>query len=218
MNNVLGEPFEGEGNSITGTILARCSRDYELSIGADETIAGVDVGAVLHVHISTITKEGNRRKVFVGTVPNFEELDRLWTRYKIRRMVIDALPETHSVKKFVRSHAGAMMCYYRTTSDKKITPKPDFKNRTITVDRTESLDASYADFCDQKVELPLNWRTLDNGDFLAQMKAPVRLHDEARGVFVWDEGNRPDHHRHADNYEKIANKLYGSGESLIEVA
>lgn len=215
-NNILGVPYEAAGAKINDSMLQACAVDYEMPPMATGTIAGVDVGSILHVHISTITPDGKRRKIFIGTTPSFDGLSFLCKQYGITRGVIDAMPETHACKEFVRSHPGWLMCYYRPSEDKKLSVQADYVNAVVQVDRTESLDSGFAAVTGQQLEIPLAWRQLDNGDFAKQMKAPTRIYDEDRGRFIWDEGGQADHHRHADNYELIAAKL-GAGIDLLVI-
>jgi len=213
-NNDLGEPYEAEGSKITDAMLAACATGSPFPANAKADIGGCDVGGVHHLHASKVV-DGKRVKVFAGTVSGFPELERVVRDLEISVGVIDAMPETHSTREFCRNNPGWIACYYNDLSKKK--GKPDYKERTIVVGRTETLDASYQDYAMGKVVLPVAFRSIDGGDFLAQMTAPTRIYDEAKNKFVWDEGSRPDHHRHADNYEKIASGLYHSGGSLISV-
>ena len=215
-NNVLGIPYDAKGSKITETDLSACVADYAMPLSSEGgTISGCDVGNALHVHISLL-ENGVRRKLFVGTVSSFEDLSGLHNLYNVNRGVIDAMPETRKAREFCRSHSGWYMCRYFPT-DNTGDVKVDNVKREVQVDRTQSLDASHAAFVSKHVLLPSDWRQLDSGDFVKQMTAPTRVVKEtARGLrYVWDEGSKPDHHRHADNYECIAARLFGGGTKIV---
>lgn len=219
-NNRLGVPFSAAGSRIDDAILAGCAADYTMPQTATNTVAGVDVGGRLHVNISEI-KDGKRRKVFVGSLPlDLNALDFVVKQYGVRVGVMDALPETKFAKDFARSHPGWYMCHYLGNDDKDLSLRVNHVERTVSVGRTESLDMSFAEYLDRRVEFPKDYRHIDGGDFVAHMKAPTRIFVEPKGMsvgrFVWQEGSQPDHHRHSDNYEALAAKLYGGG-SLIRV-
>ncbi len=205
-NNDLGVAFEAPGAKISESVLAGCAGDGVMPSGVVSCVAGVDVGARLHVHISEL-KEGRRVKRFVGTVGNFSELDFICRQHRVRKGVIDAMPETHKAREFVTAHHGWLMCFYGEVMKGDYTLNRE--DRTITIGRTESLDASFETYSGGRVVLPRAWRQLDGGDFVSQMVAPTRIYDDKRQRYVWNEAGRPDHHRHADNYEYIAALLCG---------
>ena len=209
-NNDLGLPYSAEGVNVTAAMLANCAGDKVMPAVAEGTVAGCDVGSVLHLHISKRVN-GKREKVFIGTVRDFDELEFVCKVFGVTSGVIDGMPEQHKVRDFCNRNPQWLACYYGVASPKE--QRPDYVKHTISRNRTESLDASYQDIALGNVVVPVNWRQIDNGDFLKQMVAPKRVFDpkmnKGAGAYVWDEGTRADHHRHADNYEKIAADTYG---------
>jgi len=213
-NNILGEPYKGSGDSFTWSTLSFCASDYTMPAAADRTYAGVDVGATLHLHIEEFTNSVPR-KVYVGSVKDWDELQRVCAMFHVKRGVIDAEPEHHAARDWCRRHAGWYTCTYtsnRSTAD--VERAPDHKKRRIVVDRTASLDAAYARYAQGAIQLPKGWEALDHGDFVPQMTAAVRKYDEDKARYIWDEGNLPDHHQHADNYACLAGTMFQRG-SLI---
>jgi hypothetical protein len=178
-----------------------------------ETIAGVDVGGILHLKISEVVDDVEITR-WAGTVPSFEELDRICRLFNVQTGVIDALPDTHSIRGFVFGDdppGNWYMCTYHASA--KVSDfKVDYKNRTVQIDRTQALDANHAAWLQKKKAVPRGWQSLDGGQWVKQMVAPVRVEDKRRGVYVWDEGTKADHHHHADSYSHIAKRLaYGAG-------
>lgn len=223
-NKILGEPFEGEGARLTLAVLQSCAKEYSMPISLPATIdgheytssvAGVDVGSDLHVHISGLRRDNGhtvRRKLFVGRA-TWTELDTLAKRYNVQKGVMDADPETVMAREFCRNHAGWNMCRFNFhLSERQVVKKP--KERLVQVNRTEIFDASMDSFLTQRVELPISYRSLDEGNLVKQMLAPVRMFVDSQpgkpARFVWDEGGKPDHHRLADVYEYIATQLCGA--------
>lgn len=214
-NNVLGIPYQSEGAGITETMLARCVADYLMPSTGAATFAGVDVGSNLHTSICELVKlpdgRTGRKKLWLGKLKDFDELHWLCKTYGVQRGVIDAMPETRLSREFCRNHPGWFMCYY----DKADTSKSfyDIKRdtRTISTNRTQILDASFSEYVDGLVQLPNDWRHLCNGEFVAQMCAPVRIYDVDKERYDWVEGSAADHFRHADTYELLACMVSGYG-------
>lgn len=219
-NNRLGVPHSEAGNKITDQMLAECAKDYIMprKIPAQIfqrdiawTSAGVDVGGVLHVHISAVWLEAYniiRCKVFIGQVDSYEALHQLCLRYNIRAGVIDALPDQHATRSFVKAHPGWFMCYYNKTNVKVDHVRND-KKRELQLNRTEAMDGAMGDYDAGRVILPKEWRTLDGSAFLEQMTMPVRLLDDKTGLAYWSKG--VDHHRHTDVYDYWAARMPAVG-------
>ena len=231
---LLGEPFEGEGSRFTGRLLQQCGKQYEapLSLPATlevdgkeypitEAIAGVDVGARLHVNISAILDLDGRTRVlpllWVGTC-TWEDLGMICKIWNITKGVLDADPETTKAREWCREARDKewgswWMCRFQhSISDRKLV-----KNRAeklVKVNRTEAFDVSFEQAMEQRLWLPIDHRTLDHGDWMKQMMAPVRTFVEAAGsrpgYYVWDEKGKPDHHCLANVYKNVAAQMVGS--------
>ena len=70
----------------------------------------------------------------------------------------------------------------------------------VTIDRTRSIDSTFARFYEREVTLPQNIRAAVK-DYYAHMKAPVRVIEDRGGIptAVYVESG-PDHFAHAENY------------------
>ena len=218
-NNQLGLTFSGKGNFISSQLLADCvNKDYVMPESGKQTIGGMDIGAVHHIHISdVITDEhGHKRRIkrFIGHAKDWDDAQRIINLYGCTRGVVDAQGEIHAPRHWVKKNMGWVMCYY-SGGKENVKQKEDvaFKKSTVRANRTESLDASYAAYARKDVILPKDWRTLDGGDFVKQMQSSIRKFKENKsgpgGRYIWDEGAKADHHRHADNYELMAMALLG---------
>ncbi len=218
-NSMLGEPYSAEGSGLSRADLLACARDYELPKHAAGCTMGVDVGEWMHVRISDHpstgpgqAQPGVRRAVFIGRVKTTEDLDALLERYDVRCCVIDAQPEALLVRKWQQSHSRGRIwrCVYSDNDLHEL--REDRSEGIITAARTPSLDDATEDILANRNWLPQNAETLDGGDFIAQMTAPVRqIATDPRGNkrYVWTKG-AADHHRHADNYDKLASRLWSA--------
>lgn len=212
-NNRLGICYSAKGAYVSRELIRECSKDYVMPQTATGCSMGVDVGKVYHCHISKVKRDEHgrktRQKVFIGHVKTLEDVENLEKQYGVGRLVVDALPELHQIREFVRAKTGRFACYSNKGDDKvEEDVSKKFKDRVVRINKTESLDASLADHQLGLVEYPKNYMTLDNGDFIAQMEAPKRIWNEDKQRYEWNEGGRPDHHRHADNYDKVAADMH----------
>lgn len=229
--SILGEPFEFSGARITHEMLATAAVGEPLDYaGGDEyaervVTMGVDVGSVLNVSISIIEEDEQdgevrviRRAVFVGAFRTFAEVSDAIRRYRVSVCVIDAMPETRKAKEirdeFLGGSAQVWLCRFAPTARVGTHPyglRQDWREQVVTVDRTQVFDTCFDDLREGRREWPddvftvLGWRE--------QMRAPVRVLNEARSRIVWTEGSAPDHYRLADVYDRIAFDLAASGGS-----
>lgn len=209
-NSLLGEPYTAEGSGLSRADLLACCADYAMPSRAVGSTMGVDVGEWFHVRISDHPEPGVRRAVFIGRVREPGELDLLLARYDVRCCVIDAQPEAHLVREWQKRHPPGRIwrCVY--TDDDVREPRKDAREGIVRVARTPSLDAATEDILARRNVLPRNAATLDGGEFVQQMIAPVRTlvagpHGTAR--YVWTKP-AADHYRHADNYDALATRLW----------
>jgi hypothetical protein len=80
----------------------------------------------------------------------------------------------------------------------------------IRANRTISLDATLASYQMGRVMLPIDWRGMDDGEWLKQMTASVRKTEMTPSgeKKVWVEGSAADHYMMADNFERIASEQF----------
>jgi len=218
-NSMLGEPYRAEGSGLALADLAASCRDYELPRTAAGCTMGVDVGQWMHVRISDHPEPGMRRAVFIGKVRTTDDLDRLLERYDVRCCVIDAQPEALLVRKWQQSHRRGRIwrCVYSENDLREL--RKDHGDGVIHAARTPCLDDATEDILMGRNWLPRNAETLDGGEFAAQMLAPTRQlvsgpHGSKR--YVWA-GPPADHHRHADNYDKIASQLWTGDRRSVKI-
>ena len=203
-NQVLGLAYEPKGAKITEADLDACIRKYIIPMKTQESFMGVDVGRVLHVIIRDKTKV-----LYIGEHKEFEELDKLMAEYNIKKVVIDALPETRKVQEFINKFPGrAHLCYYSGLKEIKEHEWFKLDGQKVNTDRTLSLDISTNEIKQQDIELPQNLG--DYPDFKNHCKNLIRVVSETKA------GNKvaeyvktgEDHYRHSFNYATIARHIF----------
>jgi hypothetical protein len=213
-NQELGEPYTPRGGQITDELLDTLMREYAHGPRAGERpVMGVDVGRVLHTVIRSAqnTETGERDQLFAGEVESFEALGDLVRRFRVRGVVIDALPETRKAREFQAAFPKGVvwLAYYvnqRQGTKRTEAAQWDDENGVVNLDRTRSLDAMFARFYDATNTLPGHIK--NQADYYEHLKAQVRVvEDGANGEkvvqYVQAEG-RPDHYAHAENYCAVA--------------
>lgn len=216
-NFVLGLPYIGSDKTIDKDLILRNVSLKEPE--KDSFFIGVDVGSVLHVVIGTqkgITK--------ICTLEHWEDLDAFMSSLDPRQVVVDALPETHEVKKFQKKYPNKVkMCYYRKPQTSKPQDKElyvvDYKTSAVVAKRTEVIDAVIEEFSRGGILIYINPKEpfltggsgVKKGDsFAEQWESLYRYKDEEKDVFTWEHSG-PDHFAHATVYYYIARKIGGTG-------
>jgi hypothetical protein len=187
---------------------------------------GVDVGKHLHVEIVKWTFDtlasidpnlcSNAQVIYQGKVTDFESLDLLMEKYKIRTCVIDANPERRKALEFAnRFYKQAYMCFYvEGIGGKQIRVNDDALS--VSVDRTSWLDLSLSRFKNQTIRLPKDTPL----EYRSQIMSPKRIFKKDQNGnpvarYIHDEKD-PDHYAHARTYCEIAlNLSFASGGSQI---
>jgi len=215
-NNDLGMAYEPKGSRLTGELLEACASgyEYEMPDTARNCAMGVDVqGWDLHVYIKRRAAQqdpalvGREQAVFIGTVPDFEDLDGLMQRYDVGRCVIDANPEGREARRFVGRWKGrAFLCYFNPGVVKgREWTQWDFGQQKVLADRTSALEESHGKVENRVDMLPRNWRALEF--FEEQMCANIRIRTEdsqGRTVYRYENSSRPDHFGLAKGYADVA--------------
>jgi hypothetical protein len=159
-------------------------------------VMGVDTGKNLHVVILREEDgrgEGTRHLIHLAACRDFSDLDALMERFHVRLCVIDGLPETHATRDFARRHRGRVfLCFFNEHQRGK--PKWDRESFTVSVNRTEALDASRAAVRQKQVVLPRQQPVVEEFAEHMASDAKVLLEDEETGgeeVQVRPDGGEP---------------------------
>jgi hypothetical protein len=231
--SVLGRPFEFEGSQLSVEQLeAVLDNDVSMDhVGGDHyskrvVVAGVDVGAVLHVNVAIVEYDEDsenplRNEVLTCTVSSFEAVADILRRFHVDIAVVDAMPEIHKAQElrdeFVNDGGCQVwLCRFYPTprvGAQKYGMRLDYQARIVQVDRTSVFDVSFNDIVEGRRSFPADVLAVEA--WVEQMRAPVRVVDRDKGRITWTEGNRDDHFRLADVYERVAADLLGMGGSYF---
>jgi hypothetical protein len=164
----------------------------------------------MHVVIADVIPDGRMRVLKMCEVPDENDIIELWKRFNCKAGVIDIGPERRVAKKLTTYLRGMFACQY-TAGAREDRVSTD--TRTVTVDRTASLDAVKELVYTSNVLFPRNAdRMIPLGpsglsEFYEHMTASTRVYNEKRDAYEWVEGNAADHYFHAMNYLTIARRM-----------
>lgn len=181
-------------------VLALCGTHGLAVSDAGPCCMGIDQGKGLHVVIGR--RDG--MIVYVGELRDFEELDRLMDVFHVVRCVIDGMPETRKAREFAMRFPGRVYLNWYSPHQKGAYAWNEEKMQ-VSVNRTESLDASHAAFTERRISLPRQCKPVETFADHAAATAKKLEEDDKTGskVYTWVKLG-PDHYRHAFNYWCIA--------------
>ncbi len=217
----LGVPFESEGSRVTEEMVKRLSHNLaggQIPLVDFESVTmGVDVGARFHYRISG---EWNRRRYILrmSTVHSLDEVERLMSRYKVKRVVIDARPEERLIKEWQKKHFRVVYRAYYPNGMANELYKPDaiklvsdfilnngvLSGGMININRTLAMDY----VLDLIANVREDWPFLlhENTEIKEQLKAPARVTIKDKNgipVIRWIH-TKPDDYYHACVYDFLA--------------
>ncbi len=211
-NYTLGLPYEPKGSSLADSDFWKLVGDYEEIKFGKDTIFGIDQGDVFHVAIGKLEpdKESNAYKkkiVALKIVDTKEKLLDLFKSYGMNFGLMDLLPNKHTAKELRDKLKGRLyLAHYQTTLSLKEDfdiCKWDVANRSVTINRSESLDSLFKSLYDKKWEFPR---------LAIHFKSVVEHFKNLKAEYVVKYGRNlkvyrntgPDHFAHAINLLNIA--------------
>lgn len=223
----LGRGYEPGGTAVTPEVLDALMARYPIDyVGGEEyqreiVSCGVDVGNVLNVQVSVV--RGDTREVrWVGALRDFEQIDDVVERYGVGYLAIDQGPETRLARKLVDRLREKGISAWTVdvsgppragTPEDEYAATKDVEKGSVRCNRTMLLDATLADMVERRLVLPQD--VLSVPGWSDQMQASVRVWDEDREAYRWDEGGAPDHYRFADAYDRVAADVARSGGTYV---
>lgn len=215
-NQDWGETYTPRGGQLTEATLNGLLREYGFGpVTGEETVMGVDVGKVQNVIIRGVSiptgYDGREHPLrFAGEVEGWARLLDLVNQYKVRRVVIDALPETTKAREFQAAaprSTEVYLAYYvaQAVGSKGKDPAAwDVARGNVNLDRTRTLDETFSRFYEGINTLP--GFAKDIPKYYAQLTAPIRvLEDGPNGTKVAKYiESEADHYAHAENYCTVA--------------
>ncbi len=222
-NSNLGLAFETKGARIQESQIVAAIKGHTQGYHNHEDFVtmGIDVGKRKHISIDAwdippgaglnVTTESRKRGLYRGTTYDWDHLPELYHDFNVRCAVIDSNPETHMATEFCNKVPNAYRCFYGNSVRSRIITVSELE-RTLTVDRTCWLDASFSHYKNESIWLP---KDIDE-EYRSNIKAMVRKYetDDKGNVTATYLSTKADHFAHSDNYSEIAMKLaYGLGVS-----
>lgn len=211
----LGVPWVTEDDRLTLDNLSNCAHPWmlnELAYRCRRTVMGVDVGKRLHVVIRGFFEDRwHLHKAF--TCADFEELDYWLAYHGVDMCVVDALPESRAARSFFSRHPDKVrLCMYVPQG---IGTHWYFADGVgyVRVPRTLAMDEMLHRFKSGQFAVPLNFRDIENGAYVAHLMAPVRVveHDALGQLSATFKHTRPDDFAHAEVYATLATeRSYGT--------
>ena len=99
-------------------------------------------GDILHVEVTKMIRKNVRRVIWIGTLPSFDELERLLDHYNPKIAVVDALPNHHDVVTLTKRRHNVYAAYYGKDDielERKYW-KDDLAEKKVKLPRTDLLD------------------------------------------------------------------------------
>lgn len=208
-NSKLGLAYVAEGDKLEKEKVKEYIADYTGKPTAKNSngdrlkrTMGVDVGSYLDYVISEKGDVG-KRSVKVGRATSFKDIERLIKDWNVKCCVIDSKPETRKARTLAETIKGCevFLCDYK--DDYKSGIKFDKDKNWVTVDRTETLDASLGRFNQETISLPHDIPE----EFAEHVSSLVRVTEEKKSTgqpVARYKNSGPDHLAHANNYDEIA--------------
>lgn len=224
MRSDLGLPWVSSDQKLTPEVVERCIEKYDNgTIKQSHAYMGVDQrGRELHYVVRGQDPSTRKPKVLAcGRVTKFGDLDPLMRIHDVDLCVIDGLPNQHSAREFSTRFPGRVfLAYYHESqkgSYKWVESKTTDEDFTVTVNRTEALDAMYEEITRRDVEIPQD-NDKETHDFILHICNLARMNERD------DDGNvkaavykrlGEDHYAHANSYALIAQTRFGKPATSI---
>lgn len=205
-NSKLGMAYINAEDRLTPMqVWACCNQEsmYANSIGS--TAMGVDIGKDLHVVIGQRVNKKQYRILKVATLSTFNDLHDIAKRFRVKKAVLDAFPETRKAREFqANTLFQVYLCEYQHTISNVLW---NDKTGIVKVNRTEICDGTHELFEEVGTcEIPRRCTEIDV--YAKQMCniAKTLEVDEETGSKAYRYIRRfgPDHYRHATNYFLMA--------------
>ena len=221
-NNLLGITFKAKGTQFTEEVLDRCVAKYRIPefMEDGETLLGCDTGGDWFITILQLVN-GKERLLHAERIKKGDRdtLELRMAQFRVGCGCIDAQGDLSLTRQIVADHPELYMVQFGAGKDRfDDVIDIDEDAATVRANRTECFDSMWADHVKGLCEYPADWRMIENGEFAAHMKAPIRKYLEPTGVqpkqmgrYVWHEGSKPDHLCLARVYAHIAHLTKNRG-------
>jgi hypothetical protein len=197
--------ISAEDELTKADVRACCGPDPVVMNHRGPCAMGIDVGTDLHTTIGCRIDKDRYQIVRAVALTDFKQVHDLAQKYNVKSCVIDALPETRTVRAFQKAEGYEIfLCYYKESQ----ATGPTFNLNTgiVHVNRTEICDQTHDLITTKDRCLLPRWSTeLDEyATHMSSMYKTLVVNDKT-GEKVYRYHNRgPDHYRHSTNYFYMA--------------
>jgi hypothetical protein len=204
--SVLGiAGIEAENQLDLPLVYSRCGSEQMATVSDVETVMGVDVDPQMHVVIGTKTTRETYEILHTCRVDDFNQLHDLMHKFNVKYYVIDAMPDIHATKDFVKTHNGGWRCHYSETMQNA----PEFNNeeRTVKCNRNEWCDKVHDTFYTNKIVIPRKSPEIETYAYQLTRTAKVLVENPDTGLKKprWiKKSGKEDHYYHATLYFLLA--------------
>ncbi len=211
-NHRLGMPYIDSRDRLQVSQVLECCSIDPAGEAQSSCFLGVDQGRRLHAVLGTQAEDGGFKVLRLFELDSFQELDPLMIDYKVRRCVIDALPNQHSALNFAARFPGRVYCcYYSHSMREKLRWASGGEGR-VEVNRTASLDGLFEMIRLEMIQLPPVCMKVRQLAEHCHNMARIQYEDPSTGqVSFRYVRTGEDHFAHALNYCNIA----GSGDKKV---
>ncbi len=212
----LGEPYAGHGDKFNEQILDDCIvRGHRLrQIPTSSIFVGVDVGSVLHVKSSYLSR-GHRMAYDIRILRNFNELIKFFQSLHNFMAVIDAHPEKQKAKEVADQFKGRVWLGLEKDNPAQSEMAVfNQKDMTVSIDRTMAFDQYISDHQRGIYGYPIDIREIGehmpkknyNGFYAQHMEMVRTLLEDSKGnsIYRWVKTRNADHWHHTGMFESIA--------------
>jgi len=216
-NMTLGLARAAKGAKTDRQLIIDCIKpDYTMpDYSKVDTTAGIDVGNLFHIRISQII-DNKRKAVYIGAVKRFEEVIAVLKRFKVKTIVIDALPETRKAKELADTFKGRVYLAYFSSQKDLFTTGTNAENyKQVNIARTEMMDLLFTKFQDRENILPNNIESV--ADYIPHILAVSRTLEKDKNnneVANWT-SQGADHYWLAELYDLTASLLYTKKTNIV---
>lgn len=207
-NSKLGMAYIAAENRLTRQdVYACCGHDAMVLRDRGPCAMGVDVGRVLHVVIGKKLGDKIHKIIYVGQVPEFEDLHDMAQRFNVRSAVIDYPYDKRKVREFIAAEPYKVFGSQYQDQMKNDVERRDEEAHVITIDRTYICDVTHDLVWKGMIELPRRCPEIE--EYAKEMANIAKILEENKdtGAKVYRYRKLDaDHYRHATNYYYMASQ------------
>jgi hypothetical protein len=205
-NSKLGMAYiNAEDELTTQDMLACCGSNPMPTRHSGPCAMGIDVGKLLHVVVGCKVAAKQFKIIKTIELTDFTQVHDLAKQYNVKSCVIDALPETRTVREFQNAEPYEIfLCYYK--EEMPSGPVFNLNSGIINVNRTEICDQTHhlitkhgrcqlSRWCDEIEKYSKQ---------MTSMYKAIEINEDTGNQVYRYHSRGPDHFRHATNYFYLA--------------